>query len=407
MVSAWESRNIHARKARILGSAILVAFLIVAIAWIPNDGVDVVVASVAKLSVTNSTSGILADLKRKFVSKGKTKVSLADTTSAQGKKVIPLRHVSFSPPEGVDYHVDVDVYMESQGRASQMFVEWVLMPVIEAPGMKDIVRLHLYPSGNTLVKDMDPKVPSVVKVDGSNSTEDVNITLESGFPEFFCEHGPSECVGNAILSCVEDAYPALEDWFPVSSCIIVRTCADGEVPLIDSVAHTGSSSSHVCQGMPSEVALQCIDEFGGGMSVKKIADCMHSKRASELLLRNLYKTKTFLPPIQSSPWIVVDGKVLNSPNRTHIFLLGKAICDAYVSKVQPYVNGTVPRPLGCYYFPKEPPYLPPIQLANTDGIAILWAVGGGSFLLGIIVLVVWKWHSSRGSDDEGHPYMQT
>ena len=33
------------------------------------------------------------------------------------------------------------------------------------------------------------------------------------------------------------------------------------------------------------------------------------------------------PPVLYVPWILVDGRVLNYPNRTNEYLLGRAICE--------------------------------------------------------------------------------
>jgi len=181
----------------------------------------------------------------------------------------------------------------------------------------------------------------------------------------------------------------------VDACIVARTCADGEAPLVDAVAHTGATQTSVCAGLPVDVAPGCIREFGGDMDLRKIDQCVKGKQGTELLLQNMVQTKTLVPPIQVLPWILVDQEVLNWPNRSNIFLLGKTICDAYIRKVQPYVNGSVPRPLGCFYFPTEPPYMPPITLWDEQGILWLWVGGGICFLLGVCILVGWKLYATQ------------
>jgi len=259
--------------------------------------------------------------------------------------------------------------------------------------MTSIINLMMFPWGQCSVYNKNIQRPVNVDVEYIHNYTATNVTLRSGWPAFLCEHGPSECEGNAIMSCVAALYPKIEQWFRVNACIVARTCADGEAPLVDSVAHTGAAQTSVCRGLPVDVAPECIDEFGGDMSIPKISECVKGRQGTELLLQNMVQTQTLVPPIQVLPWILVDQEVLNFPNRTHIFLLGKSICDAYIRKVQPYVNGSVPRPLGCYYFPTEPPYMPPITLWDEQGILFLWLGGGVCFLFGVCILVAWKFYA--------------
>ena len=305
--------------------------------------------------------------------------------------------VDFKPPDNVDFRIPVEVYLESQGRASKMFTQWVLVQVVGAPGMTSIINLLMFPWGKCSVINKDIKRPVDVDVAYLDNYTATNVTLKSGWPAFLCEHGPSECEGNAIMSCVSALYPDLTQWFRVNACIMARTCADGEAPLADSVAHTGAAATSVCQGEPVDVAPRCIKDFGGNMDLAEIAKCVQGKQGTELLLQNMVQTQTLVPPIQTLPWILVDQEVLNYPNRSHVFLLGKAICDAYIRRVQPFINGSVPRPLGCYYFPSEPPYMAPISLWDEHGILVLWAVGGVCFLLGTCLLVGWKYFALKHS----------
>jgi len=314
----------------------------------------------------------------------------ASEDTAPGARV-PLQEVDFTPPKGFDYKVPVEVYMESQGQASKLFTEWVLVQVVGAPGMTSIINLMMFPWGQCHIINTDLTRPVNVDVEYIDNYTATNVTLRSGWPAFLCEHGPSECEGNAIMSCVTALYPKIEQWFRVNACIVSRTCADGEAPLVDSVAHTGAGQTSVCQGLPVDLAPQCIDEFGGDMSIPAISQCVKGRQGTELLLQNMVQTQTLMPPIQMLPWVLVDDEVLNYPNKSHIFLLGKSICDAYIRKVQPYINGSVPRPLGCYYFPTEPPYMPPITLWDEQGILLLWVGGGVCFLLGVCILIAWKY----------------
>eukprot|EP00961_Rhodomonas_salina_P231210 3123077-Rhodomonas_salina.1 len=168
----------------------------------------------------------------------------------------PLQEVEFKTPQGVDYKVDVEVYMESQDPSSQIFTEWVLVQVIGAPGLLDIIRLRMIPWGQAKLVDTGKGKPKYTVTRHANFT---NVTLDpqSPSPSFLCIHGPSECEGNVWISCIQELYPDILRWFRVTTCIQARSCANGQAPSIDSVAHTGAINRHPCEGMPSEVAPKC------------------------------------------------------------------------------------------------------------------------------------------------------
>ena len=100
--------------------------------------------------------------------------------------------------------------MSSQGQASKLFTEWVLVQVVGAPGMTSIIHLMMFPWGQCSIVNKDIKRPVNVDVEYINNYSATNVTLRSGWPAFLCEHGPSECEGNAIMSCVQALYPDLQ-----------------------------------------------------------------------------------------------------------------------------------------------------------------------------------------------------
>uniref|UniRef100_A0A7S0TV25 Uncharacterized protein n=2 Tax=Hemiselmis andersenii TaxID=464988 RepID=A0A7S0TV25_HEMAN len=332
----------------------------------------------------------LADLKQSgFVHHGSMLagggVNSSGAVHLQSSPEGPLAPVKFEPPTGTDYKVKVEVFVESQSPRCKLYTEWVLGEVVRSQGMLDIMNLSIVPWGKTRLLQKDGK-PTVVVGQGEATK------FEGPEPQFLCEHGPSECEGNAWMACIQQLYPDVHQWFRVLSCMLTRTCAEGETPAHDSVAHTGAGPSRACGGMPKDVAPRCIEEVGYGMDAGKVEQCVHSPRGLKLLLENMDRTEAVHPKPWHLPWVVVDGMPVN---HSQSMLLGKTVCDTYASKVRPFVpliNGTarVPQPLGCFFFPDEPPIFPQLK-TNSLFITILWVGGGLVFVAGISILAYWKY----------------
>ena len=140
----------------------------------------------------------------------------------------------------MDYNVKVEVVMESQDPECKIFADWVLQQVVGAPGILDIVNLSMIPFGFGRASNGDGTAPDVEKNKDKEGAVRYNVTFKGGAPpEFVCEHGPSECEGNVLLACTQELYPKSEQWFRVNMCIQSRTCAEGEAPTQDAIAHTG------------------------------------------------------------------------------------------------------------------------------------------------------------------------
>ena len=158
---------------------------------------------------------------------------------------------------------------------------------------------------------------------------------------FECQHGPGECAGNALESCLMDVAPNHEQFFPVMDCVESRTCAEGMKPPL-------------CVGQPAEVVNGCLKDFGADIDKTMLDACYNGPRVQELMIINDLQTLKAKP--QWVPWFEVDGQALvNVPahggNETAIFrqqfLLGKKICDLYVAKTGKHA------PEGCASFPQN------------------------------------------------------
>ena len=287
--------------------------------------------------------------------------------------------------------VRVEFYFESQSRSSKMFVEWVLVNVVSAQGMSDIMGIDMIPWGNTrLVGTLDNTKPLVV-------SKDENGTHFTGSePQFLCPHGPSECEGNVYLACLNEMYKGEQEAFAVETCIITSTCADGESPASDSIVATGNPTGHRCKGIPSEVAPRCFQDLGGGkLDYEKVHQCATTPEGMLLLFKNMERTQNLDPRPTHWPWITIDGDPLN---RTEQTLLGKSVCDHYVAKAAAALSienpQEIPKPLGCFFFPNEPPIFPESGQPWLP-ITVMYIVGSLVFVVGVGVLAYWKWSASR------------
>jgi len=296
----------------------------------------------------------------------------------------------FVPVAGVE-KVKVEIYLESQDRATQVLTEWVIGPVVGSPDIDKILELKIFAWGNARLLNPDDSV----------SSADVNIeaVLKRGTPKFLCEHGPSECEGNAWINCLQDLYPDLHQWFRVFTCMETLSCSDAQAPVRDSIVGTGAAARLPCRGTPGEVVGDCLREYEPEMDPAALQQCVAGERGSRLLLENMQRTAALDPPLDHVPWFVVEGRVLNSPNRTDAFLLGRRVCDAYAAKARAArglpPNATVELPEGCLFFPDAPPFFDVSYPVNQVGITALWIVGGVLFGVSVTLLACWKYHNTR------------
>ena len=257
--------------------------------------------------------------------------------------------------------VKVTMFMESRCPGCRHFSLTTLKELLQTPGMDKIVDFHAVSWGWARV--LTPPTPEQIQKNDTHGNI-VNETLpllsllravsdpfnkEKTPPfSFTCQHGFSECQGNAIEACLQDVAPAYPTFFPVLDCIEARTCAEGMKP-------------PACVGSPPEVAGGCFDEFGEGghAMAEAVMQCYNGPRAQELLLMNDLETAAADP--QWVPWFTLDGRPIVSKediesNSTLAFrsqqLMGAKICDLYVKK-----TGKTP-PAACTTFPQTVDELP-------------------------------------------------
>ena len=259
------------------------------------------------------------------------------------------------PPPGerpeTNEKVHVSMYMESRCPGCRHWSTTVLKEVFEAPGMADIVDFHAVAWGWGQVVEA-PTAAQMARNETAGNRVNTTVSLlsllqslgsadtsETAPFRFSCQHGWSECQGNALEACLQDVAPETARFFPVFDCIESRTCAEGmKVPS--------------CVGTPTEVAQTCFEEHGHNVDGHAVLACFNGPRAQELMLINDMKTLAAKP--QWVPWFTIDNEplvaqALIDKNDTLAFksqmLLPKKICDLYAAK-----SGKAP-PAVCATFP--------------------------------------------------------
>ena len=143
--------------------------------------------------------------------------------------------------------------------------------------------------------------------------------------KILCQHGESECAGNAWEACIQDVAPNNEVNFPILHCIESRSCAEGIKP-------------PDCVAAPADVVQGCVLEHSQGkVNTQALIKCFNGERARELLVLN--DVATLDANIQWAPWITLDGTdLIEDPNNENStiafreqFLLGMCLGSVFVA----------------------------------------------------------------------------
>ncbi|NWI69023.1 GILT reductase, partial [Todus mexicanus] len=135
------------------------------------------------------------------------------------------------------------------------------------------------------------------------SNEALNITLVpygnaeernvSGKWEFQCQHGPDECLGNMIETCLMHEAKDFNTYFPIIFCM--------------------ESGSSVTKNLAASLfhphfPRQCLQIYAPELDGDRIAACVQGPVGTALMHRNAQLTQALDPPHQYVPWILINGK---------------------------------------------------------------------------------------------------
>uniref|UniRef100_A0A8C5LUW3 Gamma-interferon-inducible lysosomal thiol reductase n=1 Tax=Leptobrachium leishanense TaxID=445787 RepID=A0A8C5LUW3_9ANUR len=184
--------------------------------------------------------------------------------------------------------VQLELYYESlcggcrDFLTGQLFPTWVML--------NEILNVTLVPYGNAMEKN------------------------DSGKFEYQCQHGPEECLGNMMETCVTYYLKDITAYFPVVFCM------EGAV--------------NVTMALDA-----CLTIYEPSLSSKKVMECVNGDLGKKLMHQNALKTDSLKPQHEFVPWIVFNGKhteELQNRAQTALFNL---VCDTY----------TGPKPDACLH----------------------------------------------------------
>uniref|UniRef100_A0A8B9NLA5 Gamma-interferon-inducible lysosomal thiol reductase n=1 Tax=Accipiter nisus TaxID=211598 RepID=A0A8B9NLA5_9AVES len=179
----------------------------------------------------------------------------------------------------------------------ELFTTWLLLP-------EEVLSITLVPYGNA---------------------EERNV---SGKWHFQCQHGPEECLGNMIETCLMHEAKNFSTYFPVIFCL--------------------ESGSSVTKNLEA-----CLQVYAPQLDGGRIAACVQGDAGAALMHRNAQLTEALDPPHQYVPWIVINGKHTDELQaQAEASLLG-LICRLYQVGMGVWGSGggwgdTSPSPPGLY-----------------------------------------------------------
>ncbi|NWR60616.1 GILT reductase, partial [Bucorvus abyssinicus] len=158
--------------------------------------------------------------------------------------------------------VEVSLFYESLCPAcrvfliQELFTAWLLLP-------DEALSITLVPYGNAQERNV------------------------SGKWSFQCQHGPEECLGNMIETCLMHEAKNFSTYFPVIFCL--------------------ESGSSVTKNLEA-VCPPCLQIYAPQLDRGRIAACIGGDTGAALMHRNAQLTEALDPPHQYVPWIVINGK---------------------------------------------------------------------------------------------------
>ncbi|CAO2840043.1 unnamed protein product [Amaranthus hypochondriacus] len=167
--------------------------------------------------------------------------------------------------------VSLDLYYESLCPGSSKFIANDLHTIYKN-GLIEVVDLRFFPWGNAIINS-----------DGS----------------FTCQHGPTECLLNTVEACAIDIYP-MDDRVMFIQCI-------------ENLVYEGNSTNW-------KTCFKLYD-----LDPELITDCYETLYGKRLEVMYAKLTNALIPPHQYVPWVVVDGKPLQTDYENFV----SYICEAY------------------------------------------------------------------------------
>ncbi|XP_027762119.1 gamma-interferon-inducible lysosomal thiol reductase [Empidonax traillii] len=203
------------------------------------------------------------------------------------------------PPRPAAAPVELSLYYESlcpacrQFLVLELFPTWLLLP-------SEMLNITLVPYGNAQERNV------------------------SGKWDFECQHGPEECLGNMMETCLMHEAKNFSTYFPVIFCL--------------------ESGSSVTKNLEA-----CLQIYAPELDRGRIAACVQGDTGMALMHQNAQLTEALDPPHQFVPWIVINGKHTDELQaQAEASLLG-LVCHLYQGEKPEACGGSkaLKTPSGC------------------------------------------------------------
>ncbi|XP_015916968.1 gamma-interferon-inducible lysosomal thiol reductase [Parasteatoda tepidariorum] len=172
--------------------------------------------------------------------------------------------------------VQLDIYYETNCPDSMRFVTQQLYPLYQE--MKNSLKIRLIPFGK-----------------GTAYFNEVSKQYD-----FNCHHGPAECLGNTVQSCVISLYPQPEDHMNLVNCMEAYP-------------------------RPSSSGSKCAKRLG--LDWNKISKCADGEEGNRLLYENYKITNALSPRLNFVPWIVINRVYTRDQQRRGLRNLKEVVCE--------------------------------------------------------------------------------
>lgn len=188
--------------------------------------------------------------------------------------------------------VQVELYYESQCPGCREMITTSFYEAFQAPGFLDMADITFVPYGNAQETG----------------------TTASGFYEFECQHGESECIFNVIETC---ALAKISDDDPLL-----------QFKYIDCIEHNDESRDPTQDYY--KVAIACAELAGlKDDVVSDMQDCATGMEGNQLEHEMAVKTDSLNPPHTYVPYVVVNGDHNDDIQNAVTDSLFNYVCNAY------------------------------------------------------------------------------
>ena len=186
-------------------------------------------------------------------------------------------------PQAKAQPVNVTLYYESLCPYCRQFISEQLFPTWKTFKSTGIMRVDIIPYGNAQ-----------------------EVEISSGYYNYTCQHGPSECTGNFIENCILK---------------YKNYHADAYMPII----HCMESADD-----PIASAEKCVTD--AMMDWKVVDTCAKGKEGNSLMHKSALLTGKLQPPHKYVPWITINGMHTEGMQQEAQTNLAKVLCETYTGQ---------------------------------------------------------------------------